>query len=99
MLYLFAVIYGVAHGGFFALISPTVAELFGTGSHGVLLGIAFFSGTIGGAIGPLLAGHIFDITSSYQLIFLICTAMSVIGTILTSLLTPTGSREGLSTGS
>ena len=99
MLYLFAVIYGVAHGGFFALISPIVAELFGTGSHGVLLGIVFFSSTIGGAISPLLAGHIFDITSSYQLVFLICTAISVIGTILTSLLTPTSSRGGLSTGS
>jgi len=99
MLYLFAAIYGVAHGGFFALISPIVAELFGTGSHGVILGTVFFSGTIGGAIGPVLAGHIFDITSSYQLVFLICATMSVIGTILTSLLTPTSSRGGLSTGS
>ena len=81
------------------MISPMVAELFGTGSHGVLLGIVLFSGTIGGAISPLLAGHIFDITSSYQLVFLICATMSVIGTILTSLLTPTSSRGGLSTGS
>ena len=92
MLYLFAAIYGVAHGGFFALISPMVAELFGMGSHGVILGSVFFSGTTGGAIGPVLAGHIFDITSSYQPAFLICTAMSVIGIILTSLLRPTSSE-------
>jgi len=92
MSYLFAAIYGVAHGGFFALISPMVAELFGMGSHGVILGIVFFSGTTGGAIGPVLAGHIFDITSSYQPAFLICTAMSVIGIILTSLLRPTSSE-------
>jgi len=99
MLYLFAVIYGVAHGGFLALISPTVAGLFGTSSHGVLLGIVFFSGTIGGAIGPILAGYIFDTASSYQLAFLICAAMSVTGTILASLLRPTGSQGRLSTGS
>lgn len=99
MLYLFAVIYGVAHGGFLALISPTVAGLFGTSSHGVLLGIVFFSGTIGGAIGPILAGHIFDTASSYQLAFLILAAFSIIGFILTTLLRPTGSQGGLSTGS
>lgn len=99
MLYLFAAIYGVAHGGFFALISPMVAELFGIGSHGVILGIVVFSGTIGGAIGPVLAGHIFDVITSYRPAFLVCAAMSVIGTILTSLLTPTSSRGGLSTGS
>ena len=32
MLYLFAVVYGLAHGGFFTVISPIVAELFGIGS-------------------------------------------------------------------
>ena len=99
MLYLFAAIYGFAHGGFFALISPMIAELFGIGSHGAILGTVFFIGTIGGAIGPVLAGHIFDIISSYQPAFLICATMSVIGTILTSLLTPTSSQEGLSAGS
>ena len=49
MLFLFAVIYGFAHGGFFTVISPTIAEFFGTGSHGLLFGIVLASGTIGGA--------------------------------------------------
>ncbi len=88
MLYLFAVIYGVAHGGFFALISPVVAELFGLGSHGVIFGIVIFGSAIGGAIGPVLAGHMFDITGSYYQAFLICAAVAVIGFILTLLLRP-----------
>ena len=87
--YLFAVIYGFAHGGFFALTSPTVAGLFGLSSHGVILGIVFFSGSIGGAIGPVLAGYLFDITGSYQLGFLIPAVFSVIGLILVLLLKPT----------
>jgi len=99
MLYLFAVIYGVAHGGFIALFSPIVAELFGTGSHGVILGTVLATGTIGGTIGPILAGHTFDVTGSYQPVFLVCAALSVTGTILASLLRPTGSQGRLSTGS
>jgi MFS family permease len=88
MLYLFATIYGFAHGGLFTVVSPTVAELFGTGSHGLLFGIVLFSGTLGGAIGPLMAGHIFDLTGSYRLVFLILTAMAVIGFILITTLRP-----------
>ena len=82
MLFLFAILYGFAHGGLFTVMSPTVAELFGTGSHGLLFGIVLFSGTLGGAIGPVMAGRIFDLTGSYRLVFLILTAMSVFGFIL-----------------
>ena len=93
MLYLFAVVYGFAHGGFFALISPTVAGLFGTRSHGVILGIVLCSGTLGGASGSVLAGHIFDITNSYQLVFSILVVFSIIGLILTTLLKSIGEGE------
>ncbi len=88
MLYLFAMLYGVAHGGFFTVLSPIVAELFGIGSHGVLFGIVAFSLTIGGAIGPVLAGHIFDIARSYQLVFQILTAVGIAGLFLTLFLKP-----------
>ena len=96
MLYLFVAIYGIAHGGFFALISPMVAELFGTGSHGVIFGIVLFSGAIGGGIGSVLAGHIFDITTphSYQLAFLIFAGVSIIGLILCFLLRPVINKGG-----
>ena len=88
MLYLFAAIYGFAHGGFFALISPMVAGLFGTGSHGAIFGLVIFAGTIGGAIGPILGGYIFDTTRSYQLVFIILAVLSVIGLVLMSSLKP-----------
>ncbi len=88
MLYLFACVYGFAHGGFFALISPSVAEFFGLSSHGVILGAVFCPTTIGGAIGPVLAGHIFDVTSSYQLAFLVFIVVCIAGFILTLLLKP-----------
>ena len=94
MLYFFAVIYGFAHGGLFTVMSPTVAELFGTGSHGLLFGIVLFCGTVGGALGPLMAGHIFDLAESYRLVFLILTALAFVGLILIATLRPPGKDTG-----
>lgn len=88
MLFLFAAVYGFAHGGFFTVMSPTLAEFFGTGSHGVIFGIVLFSGTIGGATGPLLAGSLFDITGSYDVAFLILSGFCLLGLLLTFALHP-----------
>jgi MFS family permease len=88
MLYLFAMIYGTAHGAFFTAISPMVAEFFGIKAHGALFGIVVFSGTFGGALGPFLAGYIFDITAGYSLAIWICTLMSALGFMLVALLKP-----------
>ena len=59
-----------------------MAELFGTGSHGVLYGIVLFSGSLGGAVGPVLAGRIFDVTESYALAFTALAALASIGLVL-----------------
>ncbi len=88
MLYFFAVIYGVAHGGFFTTFSPVVAEFFGIKSHGALFGFAMFNGTFGGAIGPFLAGYIFDITAGYVLAIWMCMLVAALGFVLISLLKP-----------
>ena len=88
MLYLFAVVHGFAHGGFYTIISPLTAELFGMRSHGVIFGIVIFCGTIGGAVGSLLAGYIFDITYSYRLDFWILAAVGFAGLVLISLIKP-----------
>ncbi len=90
MLFLFAAIYGLAHGGFFTTFSPVVAEFFGIKSHGALFGIAMFSGTLGGAIGPFVAGYIFDVTAGYAVAIWICTWVAVLGFVLISLLKPAG---------
>jgi MFS family permease len=82
MLFLFAVIYGFAHGGFFTVMSPMIAEFFGTGSHGVLFGMVLASGTLGGAAGPLMAGRAFDVTGSYRIAFLVLALLAVIGFVL-----------------
>ena len=68
---LFAVValYGFGHGGLFTVVSPTVAEFFGTRTHGAIYGGIYLFGTIGGAAGPIMAGRVFDVTGSYEYAF------------------------------
>ncbi|MCK4961003.1 MAG: MFS transporter, partial [Anaerolineales bacterium] len=53
MLYLFAVVFGIAYGGCAVAESPLVAGLFGLSSHGLILGVLVLGFSIGAAIGPL----------------------------------------------
>lgn len=89
MFYLFAVIYGFTHGGIFTVISPIIAEYFGIQSHGLLFGVAAFAGTVGGFIGPILAGSVFDITGSYRMAFWGYVIVASIGLGLSLSLPPT----------
>jgi len=68
---LFAIVavYGMAHGALFVVISPSVAGWFGMRAHGSIFGTILFCGTIGGAIGPIAAGRVYDVTGSYQIAF------------------------------
>jgi MFS family permease len=66
MLFGFAICYGFGHGGLFTVVSPVTAEYFGMRAHGAIFGMIIFCGTIGAAIGPLMAGRIFDLTGDYS---------------------------------
>ena len=89
MLHCFAVLHGFAHGGFFALISPLVADICGTRSHGLLFGVVSFGGAIGGAMGPTMAGILFDLTLNYGLVFVLLSLITLVALGLTiSLRTP-----------
>jgi len=93
MLYLLAFVFGFGGGGGATLMSPLVAELFGLRSHGLILGFMTLGFTSGAAVGPFIAGLIFDVTVSYQLAFIICAAVGVVGLILAAVLRPVKKLE------
>jgi MFS family permease len=93
MLYTCAIVFGFALGGIAVTESPLIARLFGLSSHGLLFGIVGFSHIIGGAIGLVVTGYIFDLTHSYQMAFLVCAAFGVVNLILVALLRPTKRLE------
>lgn len=82
LLFAAVAVYGFAHGGFFTVVSPTIAEYFGLQAHGAIFGLVLFSGTIGGAAGPVLAGRIFDLTGSYAPAFTALAALATVGLAL-----------------
>jgi MFS family permease len=88
MLYIFAIIFGLAYGEILCMMSLLPAQLFGLRSQGVILGIIIFASTIGGGIGPVVAGRIFDITDSYQIALMICVAVACVGLILAIFIRP-----------
>ncbi len=92
MFFLFAVIYGIGSGGSAPMESTVLAELFGMRAHGAILGLVSCGFTIGGAIGPFMAGYIFDVTGSYEVSFLVCGACGVVGFILAAMLRPVKRR-------
>jgi len=86
MFYLFAASFGFAYGGIVVVEALILAERFGLKSVGANLGICFLANTGGGAIGVVLLGGIFDMTSSYSLGFLSCALLSSAAFVLTLLL-------------
>lgn len=93
-LYAFAALYGFAHGGLFTVVSPTVAEYFGMRSHGAIFGVVVFTGTVGGAMLPIITGLIFDKLQSYQWAFSLLAMMVLISFLLSLRLAPRQSQEG-----
>ncbi|HUL20102.1 MAG TPA: MFS transporter [Thermodesulfobacteriota bacterium] len=85
-LYLFSTAFGFAYGGMQVLFSPLVAEFFGTRSHGVILATGALVGSIGAAIGPIIAGYIFDTSGSYTVAFILCAILAFTGLASTFLL-------------
>jgi len=87
-LYLFAVLYGIGLWAAFGIMSPLTAELFGLKSHGAIFACLIMVMMLGGAIGPVLTGYIFDVSGSYQLAFIICVVVSFISLSTLILLKP-----------
>lgn len=87
-LYLFSLVFGSAYGGLATAHSPLIAWLFGMRQHGLIFGVLFNGWTLGCAVGPIIAGYIFDRFHSYQIAFVICAALSLAGLVLTLFLTP-----------
>jgi MFS family permease len=84
--YLWAIVYGLGVSGGGIMEPIIVAELFGMKSHGLILGVVSFVFTIGGAVGPLATGYIFDFTGNYQIAFLLCAVLGIVAIILGTVL-------------
>ena len=65
MMYAFAVIFGLLWGGSGAIITSLVGDTFGTSNLGHIMGLITAGWALGAAVGPAVAGYIFDSSGSY----------------------------------
>jgi len=70
-IYLFAILFGIVFGGGDTSLIAVVTDVFGTAKIGTMMGILMISWGLGSAVGPYLAGCVFDYTGSYRWAFII----------------------------
>ena len=78
MFYIFAVVFGITHGGSSPVLASLCVDIFGRHSLGVIMGTLAAIFSISAAIGPFVGGLIFDLKGSYSLAFLITAVTSVL---------------------
>lgn len=67
----FVVTYGIGWGGGATIMSVLRAEYFGRRAFGTISGMMDFVQMFGLVLGPVFAGFVFDVTSSYYIAFMI----------------------------
>jgi MFS family permease len=78
----FALIFGIAYGGWVALLPSVVMDYFGGRNVSGIIGVLYTSAGIGTLIGPSAAGFVFDISGSYT----VPIALSAAGNVLAVLI-------------
>ncbi len=71
LIWLYSIVLGLGAGGWLPPMSMLTNTYFGLKSYGAVFGMISLANGIGGAIGPLFAGYMYDIIHSYRLSFFI----------------------------
>ena len=86
--YLFLLFFSPGLGGLMVLRSSIIREYYGRKSFGKMVGILMGFSSIGGIIGPTLAGWTFDIKGSYYLIWIVFCLLTLISGFVILRVTP-----------
>lgn len=76
--YLAVGLFGLGIGGMLTLTPVAWADYFGRESYGAIRGMALSTQVVAQAVGPLLAGALYDLTGSYQLPLQVFAVLSVL---------------------
>jgi len=81
-LFFFILLYGISYGAWASQSAPFTADIFGSKYFGTLWGIITLGIGIGGAMGPLFAGMVYDLTESYSFVFAFNMIINILSSIL-----------------
>ena len=92
----FILTFGIATAAPVALLPLLVAESLGRRRYGVLAALTGVAGTIGAAVGPVIAGRIFDITGGYAAAFELFILADAVGALATFVCQSYAQSSGIS---
>ncbi|HXZ00100.1 MAG TPA: MFS transporter [Stellaceae bacterium] len=81
-IYAFSIVMGMVWLGTVPLTTGLVSQVFGVRYITTLFGVVFFGHQVGSFFGFWLAGYVFDMTKSYDLIWFIAVALGVFSAIV-----------------
>ena len=87
-LFLFALVFGFGWGAQAVTRFAITSEIFGLASLGVMMGVLTLAEAVAAGFGSYFGGYIFDVAGSYQPIFFMGIALSIIAILLSRLLKP-----------
>ena len=87
-LYLFGVFYGFGWGAVAVLRFAVTAEIFGLGSVGLIMGLLGFSESLAATFSSYFGGLLFDRSGNYDMAFILCIAVCVLGILMSWRLKP-----------
>lgn len=88
MVYAYAIMFGVGNGATIVALPALVANYFGALHFAKIIGIVHLILTPFAAMGAVIAGFLFDLTQSYQGVFLGYAIMAVVPVLLVLLMRP-----------
>lgn len=93
MIYVFAIVFGIAFGGDYMIIPLMAAELFGLKVMGRVMGIILTADGLAEALSPMLVGYLRDQSKNYVNGFASLILLAVIGAIAIAMLPRKTSRS------
>jgi MFS family permease len=93
----FAVVYGLPMGGIASLQPVLVAKYFGQRAFGTVYGMLVLILTLGAAVGPVIAGRVYDLGGGYAPTLIACVVASAAVAVLIATIrsTPAGQKTGV----
>jgi MFS family permease len=79
--YGFAVMLGVGYSATAALVPAMISDRFRGRHFGLILGMGLMGSAVGSALGPWLAGRLFDATGSYSIAFAIAAVCGTLAAV------------------
>lgn len=86
LLWLAAALFGLAYGGGVTVLAPICSQIFGRAHVAAIVGTLFALTALPSALGPWLAGWLFDVTGGYRAMLWLAVATNVVALLLSLLL-------------